>query len=112
MEPQFNEETVGTGKPVEENPQASGIGQMPFSDAMKEINNGQPMTRAKWISPSGDINYFVFKQVPSLVPKAVIPKMSSLPDKVKSIFERKIENKESYRWTSLLRPILCCRYDK
>ena len=63
--------------------------QMSFGQALVYLNAGVPCRRAAWQlsfypDPGGPGN-FVFKQVPSEVPAAVIPKMTSLPQQVKDL---------------------------
>lgn len=48
-----------------------------FGEAIHALNEGKMVARQGWD------NLFVFKQVPSMVDKDIVPKMTSLPDAVK-----------------------------
>jgi hypothetical protein len=55
--------------------------QMTFGQAVETMQRGQPVRRSGW---NGRF-LWVFMQVPSEVPAAIIPKMTSLPNSVKQI---------------------------
>lgn len=52
---------------------------MKFSEILDGLKNGQPYTR----QTEGWYGKFIVRQIPQLVPKEVVPKMTSLPDVVK-----------------------------
>lgn len=52
-----------------------------FSEAVKLLRQGYPMTRDSW----NDERIFIFMQVPAIVSKDTIPVMTSVPDKVKAV---------------------------
>lgn len=54
-----------------------------FGEALEALKNGKRISRSEW----GDDKKFVFMQIPSVINKAIVPKMQSLPDAVKSYFE-------------------------
>ncbi len=76
-------DTVGTAEQVE---LAERLGRDPggFESILTHLVEGSAVRRRSW--PEGR---FVFRQVPSEVPAAIVPKMSSLPDGVKEIFGEK-----------------------
>ena len=45
-----------------------------FGEAIQALNEGKMVARQGWD------NLFVFKQVPSIIDKDVVPKMTSLPE--------------------------------
>ena len=53
-----------------------------FGQAIEALKQGKIASREGWNGK----NLFVFRQVPSEVPFAVIPKMTSLPQAVKDVF--------------------------
>jgi len=70
----FNQQTVGAGRVVTN-----------FGGAVSLMQKGIPVCRLGWHTKG----IFVFMQVPSVVPMAVIPKMSSLPDIVKEMLAKR-----------------------
>jgi len=52
-------------------------------EAIEAIVQGERLRRSSWPKE----RKFIFQQVPSDIPSAVIPKMQSLPQKVKDFFE-------------------------
>jgi hypothetical protein len=56
--------------------------QLTFGQAIEAMKEGLPVSRSKWYSAGGG---FVFRQVPSLVPAEIIPRMTSLPEAVKEL---------------------------
>ena len=67
-------ETVGTAKPL-----------VDIGAAMDALKEGKRVQRAGWNGK----DLFIFRQVPSQVPKDIVPKMTSLPQSVKDEFERR-----------------------
>ncbi len=59
-----------------------------FGEAIDELNYGLMVTRTGW---NGQ-NMFVFKQVPSIINKTIVPKMTSLPQSVKDEFQRRFDS--------------------
>ena len=59
-----------------------------FAEALDALANGQMVTRELWQQN----NDFVFMQVPSTIPKEIVPKMQSLPDSVKAELEKRFNN--------------------
>jgi hypothetical protein len=53
-----------------------------FGQAVEAMKEGLPVSRASWDQKNGG---FVFRQVPSLVPAEIIPRMTSLPEAVKQL---------------------------
>jgi hypothetical protein len=74
------EETVGTGQPVDEQAQANGS--LSFGEALTAMKAGKMVTRFGW---NGN-GMFVFKQIQAKVSMDIVPKMSSLPQSVKDEF--------------------------
>lgn len=60
---------------------------MDFKQALSIVENGGVMRRNVW--PVGE---FVFMQVPSTIHEAIVPKMQSLPQSVKDVFENRFTN--------------------
>ena len=69
-------DTVGTAVPTNEK-HPKGV---TYGEAIEHLRRGGVVSRHGW-NGSG---MYVFKQVPSKVPKEIIHKMSSLPEKVKT----------------------------
>ena len=69
----FNKDTVGTAVQL-----------LSFDNALVALKRGLMIRRYSWSQGT-----FIFQQVPSRVPNEVIPKMSSLPEAVKSEFQRR-----------------------
>lgn len=61
---------------------------MDIGKAVKALNEGKMVKRQEWE------DMFIFQQVPSEVKKDVVPRMTSLPQAVKSQFERRFDNPE------------------
>src|SRR5690606_2507951 len=61
-----------------------------FKKAIQALNEGKRVRRESWHSDKR----FVFRQVPSEIPKEVIPKMQSLPDTVKAFFLKTFEEEQ------------------
>lgn len=59
-----------------------------FGDALARLDEGLMLSRSAW----SEEKLFVFKQVPSVIGKDVVPKMQSLPQAVKTEFEKRFEN--------------------
>lgn len=60
---------------------------MKIGKAIKALKKGLPIRRKEWSA-----EYFIFKQVESLVGKDIIPKMTSLTEEVKTILDNKNSN--------------------
>lgn len=58
-----------------------------FGAAMEVLKNGGLVQRSTW-----DNGSFVFRQIPSTVSKDIVPKMQSVPDKAKKVFEKRFED--------------------
>ena len=56
-----------------------------FGDAMVALKAGKRVQRTGWNGK----DLFIFRQVPSEVPAAIVPKMTSLPQSVKDEFQRR-----------------------
>ena len=54
---------------------------MNFEAILPRLKNGEPVRRFNW-----EEGTFIFQQVPSRISKEIVPKMQSLPEKVKEIF--------------------------
>ncbi|MGB0867968.1 MAG: DUF2829 domain-containing protein [Flavobacteriales bacterium] len=77
-------ETVGTAVPMKES--VRSINNLTFGEAIeKGLKKGKRICRESWNGK----DMFVFRQVPSVVPSEVVPKMSSLPESVKKEFARR-----------------------
>lgn len=61
-----------------------------FGEAIKALNEGKMLARCGWD------NQFIFKQVPSIINKEVVPKMTSLPDQVKKEFMFRFAKESNY----------------
>ena len=57
---------------------------MDFVAAIQKACDGEMITRLDWAMSSGDNVSFVFRQVPSNIGLEIVPKMTSLPEKVKT----------------------------
>lgn len=68
MPENYNEETVGAAQNL-----------VNYGAAVEHLRGGGIISRNGW----NGAGMFVFKQVPSKVPTHIVPKMSSLPEKVK-----------------------------
>ncbi len=55
-----------------------------FAEVIEALKQGKRVARPGWNGV-----FFAFRQVPSEVPAAVVPKMTSLPASVKEFFEEK-----------------------
>lgn len=60
---------------------------MNIGQAVEALNEGKMVKRHGW-------EMFVFKQVPSVIQKEIVPKMQSLPPAVKLEFERRFNDPE------------------
>lgn len=78
-------ETVGTAKQL-----------VPFGQAVKALKEGKMVRRSEW-----NKDFFIFKQVPSSVNKTIVPKMTSLPDSVKSELIKRFEDLENHSIDSI-----------
>lgn len=58
-----------------------------FGAALEVLKNGGLVQRSTWDSGS-----FVFCQIPSTISKDIVPKMQSVPDKAKKVFEKRFED--------------------
>jgi hypothetical protein len=56
-----------------------------FGQAIEALKQGKIVSRAGWNGKG----MFVFRQVPSMVPAEIIPKMTSLPQAVKDVLVRR-----------------------
>ncbi len=59
-----------------------------FGEAIEVLQAGGMIARDGW----NGSNMFVFKQVPSIINKTVVPKMTSLPQSVKDEFQRRFDS--------------------
>lgn len=59
-----------------------------FNVVIEALNQGKRVTRQGWNGK----NLFVFKQVPSIIHRAIVPNMQSLPQSVKDEFERRFND--------------------
>ena len=64
----YNKETVGSAQVL-----------VNYGEAVEHMRGGGIVSRVGWEGKG----LFVFKQVPSQVPAEIVPKMSSLPERVK-----------------------------
>ena len=60
---------------------------MTFNDALDQVMKGGAIRRGGWPEHT-----FVFAQVPAEIGKDIVPKMQSLPDGVKEIFEARFND--------------------
>lgn len=56
-----------------------------FGQAIEALKEGKRVARAGWNGKG----MFIFMQIPSMIDGSIVPKMQSLPDAVKSEFERR-----------------------
>ena len=82
-------ETVGTGTNL-----------VSYGKAVKALKEGRMIQRVGWNGKG----MFVFRQVPSLVPVAIIPKMSSLPESVKEKMIKRNKPIEYSNQLALVKP--------
>lgn len=61
---------------------------MKFGEALAELKEGKMIARHGWNGKT----LFVFRQIPSIVDKSLVPKMQSLPDLVKKEFEKRFND--------------------
>lgn len=61
---------------------------MNFGEAIEALKSGRMIKRKDWQS-------FVFRQVPSQIIKDTVPKMQSLPIRVKEEFERRFNSPDA-----------------
>lgn len=66
-----------------------------FGEAIQALNEGKMVARVGWD------NLFVFKQIPSIIDKEIVPKMTSLPDAVKKEFEFRFTEESNYQIASI-----------
>jgi hypothetical protein len=59
-----------------------------YGEAIAALEQGKMVQRAGWNGKG----MFVFKQVPAVISKEIVPKMQSLPQAVKDEFERRFSN--------------------
>ncbi len=59
---------------------------MTFGAAIRAMTDGLPVTRLGWNGKG----LFVFRQVPSLVPCGLVPRMTSLPERVKEVLVARV----------------------
>ena len=64
---------------------------MNFETIMKVLTQGHLAHRLEWT-----IDHFIFLQVPSTIPAAVVPNMTSLPEQVKKEFERRFTSETEF----------------
>lgn len=62
-----------------------------FGQAIELLEKGKMVTRYGWNSPGT----FVFKQISSIINKEIVPKMQSLPQSVKDLFESRFCDKQA-----------------
>ena len=53
---------------------------MKFKEILDRLQSGETFARASW-----DGNKYIVRQIPQVVPKEIVPKMTSLPDDAKRI---------------------------
>jgi len=66
-----------------------------FSIVIDELQKGNMARRTSW-----ETNTFIFRQVPSEINKEIVPKMQSLPQAVKTEFDRRF-NDPSFQISTL-----------
>lgn len=76
---------------------------MNFNEITSVIENGEIARRNKM--PSGT---FIFKQVPSTIPKNVVPNMTSLPIGAKKEFEKRFDQNPSLMSISYINQWAIC----
>jgi hypothetical protein len=59
-----------------------------FGEAIEALKKGSIVSRRDWF----DKGVFVFMQVPATIEKSIVPKMQSLPQSVKDLFERRFNS--------------------
>lgn len=62
-----------------------------FDIVIETLKNGNMARRTSW-----ETNTFIFRQVPSIISKDIVPKMQSLPQAVKTEFDRRF-NDDSFQ---------------
>lgn len=62
-----------------------------FNDALTYLNNGEVLSRDSWENKK-----FIIKQVSSLVPPTIVPRMTSLPFKAKEYIMKNISVPQIY----------------
>jgi hypothetical protein len=60
---------------------------LPFGNAIWALKQGKRVTREGWNGKG----LFVFMQIPATINADIVPKMQSLPDSVKSYFQKRFE---------------------
>lgn len=60
-----------------------------FGQAVEALNQGKRVARKGWNGKG----LFIFKQVPSVIEKDIVPKMHSLPQSVKDEFAKRFESR-------------------
>ncbi len=65
-------------------------GALDFGSAILATKRDNMIRRSGW--PKG---HFVFRQIPSIIKKDIVPKMQSLPDSVKAEFQKRFDDKNS-----------------
>jgi hypothetical protein len=61
-----------------------------FKKVIQALNDGKRVRRSSWHQDKR----FIFRQVPSEIPKEVVPKMQSLPQTVKDFFLKTFEEEQ------------------
>jgi len=61
---------------------------MDFKQVVEALNDGKMAKRSGW----NDKSLFIFKQVPSVISRDIVPKMQSLPQSVKNEFEKRFND--------------------
>jgi len=61
---------------------------MNFGQAIEALKEGKRVQRTGW---NGD-GLFIFMQIPSEIPRQIVPNMQSLPQSVKDEFERRFND--------------------
>ena len=57
---------------------------MDFGEALQALKQGKMLQRT-----TGDLDSFIFRQVPADIDISIVPRMQSLPDKVKAEFQER-----------------------
>lgn len=63
-----------------------------IGQAVEALNNGERLSREGWPNCT---EVSIFKQVPSIIGKEIVPKMQSLPQSVKDFFEWTFKNEDA-----------------
>lgn len=64
---------------------------MKFEEVINKLSQGKCIARLSWNNGSMSNANFIFKQIPAEISIEIVPKMQSLPESAKSIFNQRFE---------------------